>query len=55
METSDSRSEQSSLEKIATEDPPQKSGVTVPPIDMSSQASIKEAEGSLGDTSVTSP
>ena len=29
--------------------PPQKSEVTVPPVDTSSQASIKEAEGSLED------
>ena len=49
MEASSGRSEQSSLEKITTEDPPQKSEVIVPPVDMSSQASIKEAEGSLED------
>ena len=51
METSNGRSKKSSLEKITTEDPPQKSGVTVPPIDTPSQASIKQVEGSLGDTS----
>ena len=48
-ETSSGKSEQSSLEKIITEDPPQKSQVTVPPVDTSSQASIEEAEGSLED------
>ena len=49
MEASSSGSKQSSLEKITTEDPPQKSEVTVPPVDMSSQASIKDTEGSLED------
>ena len=53
MEASSSESEQSSLEKITTAavtmPPPQKSEVTVPPVDTSSQASIKEAEGSLED------
>ena len=50
-EASRHKSEQSSLEKIteavATTSPPQKSEVTVPPVDMSSQASMEEAEGSL--------
>ena len=53
MEASSCESEQSSLEKIITAavtmPPPQKSEVTVPPVDMSSQASIDEAEGSLED------
>ena len=52
-EASSCESEHSSLGKITTVavtmSPPQKSEVTVPPIDTSSQASIKEAEGSLGD------
>ena len=52
-EASSHRSEQSSLEKIteavATMSPPQKSEVKVPPVDTSSQASIKETEGSLED------
>ena len=47
-------SEQSSLEKItkavATTSPPQKSEVMVPPVDTSSQASIKEMEGARGHT-----
>ena len=50
-EASSHESEQSSLEKIAeaaaTVSPPQKLEVIVPPIDMSSQASMEEAEGSL--------
>ena len=46
---SSSKSEQSSLEKITTDDLPQKSEVTAPPVDMSSQASIEEVEGSLED------
>ena len=49
-EASSCKSEQSSLEKITTAavnmSPPQKSEVTVPPVDTSSQASIEEAEGS---------
>ena len=53
MEASSCESEQSSLEKtitvVVTTSPPQKSEVTVPPVDTSSQASIKEAEGSLED------
>ena len=53
MEASSCGSEQSSLEKItttaATTSPPQKSEVTVPPVDTSSQAIIEEAEGSLED------
>ena len=53
MEASSCESEQSSLEKItkavATTSPPQKTEVTVPPVDTSSQASIKEMEGSLED------
>ena len=53
MEVSSHESEQSSLEKIteaaATMSPPQISEVTVPPVNTSSQASIKEAEGSLED------
>ena len=55
-EASSHKSEQSSLEKIteavATMSPPQKSEVMVPPVDTSSQASIKEAEGSLEDIPV---
>ena len=43
------KSKQFSLEKITTEDPPQNSKVTVPPVDTSSQASIEGAEGSLED------
>ena len=50
-EASSHESDQSSLEKIteaaATMSPPQKSEVTVPPVDTSSQASMEEAEGSL--------
>ena len=53
MEASSCESEQSSLEKITTAavttSPPQKSEVTVSPVDTSSQASIEEAEGSLED------
>ena len=54
MEVSSCESEQSSLEKITTaavttSPPHQKSEVTVPPVDMSSQASSKEEEGSLED------
>ena len=53
MEGSSCKSEQSSLEKITTAavtiSPPQKSEVIVPPVDTSSQASIKEADGSLED------
>ena len=53
MEASSCESEHSSLGKITTAvvtmSPPQKSEVSVPPIDTSSQASIKEAEGSLED------
>ena len=49
MEASSGKSEQSSLEKITTKDPPQKSEVTVPPVSTSSQASIEEVEGSLED------
>ena len=50
-DVSSHESKQSSLEKItevlATTSPPQKSEVTVPPVDYSSQASMEEAEGSL--------
>ena len=53
MEAPSRESEQSSLEKIteavATTSPPQKSEVMVPPVDMPSQASITETEGSLED------
>ena len=53
MEASSCESEQSSLEKITTAavttSPLQKSEVTVPSVDMSSHASIKEVEGSLED------
>ena len=53
MEASSCESEHSSLGKITktavTTSQPQKSEVTVPPVDMSSQASIEEAEGSLED------
>ena len=53
MEVSKCESKQSSLEKIttavATMSPPQKSEVTVPPVNTSSQASIEEGEGSLED------
>ena len=53
VEASSCKSQQSSLEKItkaaATTSPPQKSEVTVPPVDTSSQASMEEAEGSLED------
>ena len=52
-EVSSHKSEQSSLEKVtgtvATKSPPQKSEVTVPPVNTSSQASMEEAEGSLED------
>ena len=48
-EASSGKSKQSSLEKITTDDPPQKSEVTAPPVNMSSQVSIEEAEGSLED------
>ena len=52
-EVSSCESKQSSLEKIITAvvtmSPPWKSEVSVPPVDTSSQASIKEAEGSLED------
>ena len=50
-EVSSCKSEQSSLEKVteavATTSPPQKSEVTVPPVNTSSQASMEEVEGSL--------
>ena len=50
-EASSHESEQSSLEKVteavATMSPSQKLEITVPPVDMSSQASMEEAEGSL--------
>ena len=50
-EVSRHESEQTSLEKVtkavATMSPPQKSEVTVPPVNTSSQASMEEAEGSL--------
>ena len=53
MEVSSCKSKQSSLEKITTAavttSPPQKSEVTVLPVDTSSEASIKEVEGSLED------
>ena len=53
MEVSSCEYKQSSLEKIteavATTSPPQKSDVTAPPVDTSSQASIEETEGSLED------
>ena len=53
MEVSSCESKHSSLGKITTAvvtmSPPQKSEVSVPPVDMSSQASIKEVEGSLED------
>ena len=52
-EVSSCESEQSSLEKITTAavtmSPAWKSEVTVPPVNTSSQANIKEAEGSLED------
>ena len=52
-EASSCESKQSSLEKITTAvvsmSPPWKSEVSVPLVDTSSQASIKEAEGSLED------
>ena len=52
-EESRCESEQSSLEKITTvavtTSSPWKPEVTVPPVDMSFQASIEEAEGSLED------
>ena len=51
VEVSSHESEQSSLEKVteavATTSPPQKLEVTVSPVDMSSQASMEEAEGTL--------
>ena len=51
MEASSCESKQSSLEKITTVavtmSPPRKPEVTGPPVNTSSQASIKEAEGSL--------
>ena len=50
-EASSCKSEQSSLEKItqvvATTSPPQKSEVTIPLVNTSSQASMEEVEGSL--------
>ena len=53
MEASSCESKHSSLGKITTAvvttSPPQKSEDSVPPIDTSSQASFKEAEGSLED------
>ena len=53
MEASSHESKQSSLEKItkaaATTYLPQKSEVTVPPVNTSSQASIEEMKGSLED------
>ena len=53
MEAYSHESKQSSLEKItkavATTSPPQKSEVTVPPVNTSSQASIEETECSLED------
>ena len=53
MEASSHKSKQSSLGKIteavATMSPPQKSEVMVPPVNTSSQASIKETEGCLED------
>ena len=49
MEVSSGRSKQFFLEKITTEDPPPKPEITVPPVNMSSQASIKEVEVSLED------
>ena len=56
-EVSSRESEQSSLEKItkgvATTCPPQKLEVTIPPVDMSSQASMEEVEGSLEDIPAT--
>ena len=52
-DTSSCKSKQSSLEKTATvaatTSPPHRSEVTTPPADTSSQASIKETEGSLED------
>ena len=52
-EVSSCKSKQSSLEKITTAavtmSPPQKSKVTVLPVNTSSQASTEEAEGSLED------
>ena len=51
VEVSSHKSEQPSLEKVteavATMFPPQKSEVTVPPVDTSSQASMEEMEGSI--------
>ena len=53
MEASNCESKQSSLGKITTAavimSPPQRSEVSVPSVDTSSQASIEEAEGSLED------
>ena len=53
MEVSSCESKHSSLGKITTAavttSPPQKSEVSLPPIDTSSQTSIKEAEASLED------
>ena len=43
-EASNGRSEQPSLERITTEDPPQKSEATTPPVDVSSQTSGEEKE-----------
>ena len=48
-EASNGRSEQFSLERITTEDAPQKSEATTPPVNTSSQASAEEAEESLED------
>ena len=51
VEASSCKSEQSSLEKItkavAIMSPPQKSEITFPPVDTSSQVSMEEVEGSL--------
>ena len=56
-EVSSYRSKQSSLEKVAegvaTTSPPQKSEITIPPIDTSFQASMDEVEGSLEDIPTT--
>ena len=53
MEASSCKSEWSSLEKTTTAavttSPPQKSEVTVPPVNTSSQVSIEKVEGSLED------
>ena len=52
-DTSSCESEQSFLEKVtegvATTSPPQKSEVTIPPVDTSSQTTMEEVEGSLED------